>query len=231
MPRIGDDESLWLNHLAKCARLASDCYGIVLTEKWLRCTLLIFALLGGQACSDGGTCGPKPIGCYADDDSLPDGFLEGCGTSFCAGLTRCTCSEGGWAEVVHECFCYSDARVRGPCNPLTQLDCEPGEKCALLEREDPLVARMWCVPDGVVLRDEPCEYNETTIFSGDNCSIGLHCIDGFCREICDATSLSTCRSSEHCQESEELFDDGIGVCIDFAPKANGGAQAGTVCPF
>lgn len=127
------------------------------------------------------------------------------------GLALAAC--GGDDDVV----IVDAAPVDTQCDPVAQTGCEEGEKCAQLVIAEG-AAETTCVPNGNVPLGEPCEYDEPGEDSGfDDCESvegqGAQCINGICREICEAES---CTDGFACDFYEGLFDDldpdRIGVC-------------------
>jgi hypothetical protein len=106
--------------------------------------------------------------------------------------------------------------IQTQCDPVAQTGCEDGEKCAQVVISEE-ASETTCLPNGTVALGEPCEYGdlgETTGF--DDCEageLGAQCINGVCREICEADS---CTEGFACDFYENLFDDldptRVGVC-------------------
>ncbi len=114
-----------------------------------------------------------------------------------------------------------DAGFSGPCNPVTQAGCGPGEKCAEnILSAAPFVAQTVCLPNGTASEGQACTDGTPGPVTGyDDCQSGLDCFQGECKEIC-GSSPDTCRpmvlpfdQGAHCAANfQNHFTDEIGVC-------------------
>jgi len=81
-----------------------------------------------------------------------------------------------------------DASPGSSCNPVTQLGCAPGEKCAfILDSVDPTLGHVGCAPDGTADIGEAC-VDATVVGQTDDCLAGGDCYRGTCHDICTTVS-------------------------------------------
>jgi len=140
---------------------------------------------------------------------------------------------------------FPDGGFNGICNPVSQLGCGPGEKCAqVVESESPFLAHTTCVPNGDVEIGEPCEQGDPGPFGFDDCEAGLAC-NGICVGICSVgppQSKQNCGDpqDESCVLFQNTFDDvgnsDIGLCAPACDPAtqtllSSGVPSAQSCPM
>ncbi len=112
------------------------------------------------------------------------------------------------------------------CNPVTQMGCDPGDKCAqLVQSADPFLAQTACVMNGSVPGGGACVSMEPGPTGYDDCVAGFDCSGGLCTEICSQGPPDTCAvAGTSCVQFENLFDDvegDVGLC---SPTCNAVTQ-------
>lgn len=149
--------------------------------------LLSCSTAGKDSSAD--VCGPYPDSCCSP---------ELCGIGSCeagaVGATcRCNTSTGEW-EADEPCDGAPNPPDAAPplaCDPVAQVGCGPGQKCAaILDDAARMIGHVGCAPDGTAAIDEPC--TEAEVDGGsDSCAAGGECYNGYCHRIC-TVSDSNC---------------------------------------
>src|SRR5262245_18843307 len=92
----------------------------------------------------------------------------------------------------------------GPCSPLTQAGCMPGEKCTwLLDALMPqYVGHIGCAPDGTANAGDACMYGAPGPSGYDGCKAGTVCGNyrggtGVCKQICDQQGGQPACDAQH----------------------------------
>ena len=94
----------------------------------------------------------------------------------------------------------------GTCNVLTQMGCDPGQKCTWFIDQDgsngnPDIGHIGCAANGTVALGGACQYGTggSNATGDDNCETGDVCIGGVCKQICSATGSPACDTNHACQ--------------------------------
>lgn len=130
------------------------------------------------------------------------------------------------------------------CNPLNQMGCNPGEKCAWIEDVAPTetteaVGHIGCVPDGPKQLGDQCTQNGVDAMGNpdgtgySDCVAGTECVAGFCRQICDHQGGTPMCDADHaCAQYSSLFEQAdqtiAGVCDVRCDPLNQTANAGSL---
>jgi hypothetical protein len=102
------------------------------------------------------------------------------------------------------------------CNVLTQMGCDPGQKCTWIE-DTMTLGHVGCAPDGTIDAGGACMYGAPGATGYDQCKAGLACVHGTCKTICDQNGgTPTCDAMHSCQVYDGLFGpsgmEAAGVC-------------------
>jgi hypothetical protein len=114
----------------------------------------------------------------------------------------------------------------GPCNPLMQTGCGPGERCTwIVDSLMPqYVGHTGCAPIGTGDVGDACQFQPGTCGVQDTCKQGLVCGEfygdmGTCKRICDQQGgFPQCDNQHSCVTYADLFETGdstppvAGVC-------------------
>ena len=95
------------------------------------------------------------------------------------------------------------------CNPIDQLGCDEGEKCAPGYVGGQ--CNWWCTPDGDVPTGGACLLGPGNPFVVDDCLAGDACIDGRCEQLC-TLAPDSCADELACMPAEFSFESNIGTC-------------------
>lgn len=126
-------------------------------------------------------------------------------------------------------FCViADGPREDLCNPLTQVGCNPPDKCTwIIDATAPqYVGHIGCAPDGTVAEGAACTYGAAGSAGYDDCSRGTVCsafkqtgTPGICKQVCDnAGGTPMCDAAHVCITEQSLFSTGAsspaaaGVC-------------------
>ncbi|MCP4445042.1 MAG: hypothetical protein GY811_06815 [Myxococcales bacterium] len=141
--------------------------------------------------------------------------------------------------VLMDAASFADASppVGGACNPVTQVGCQAGAKCAeVVVSEEPYLTQTTCVPDGTVTQGGACTKGAPGPSTGySDCVAGYECIGGLCAEICTSAGGDTCRTPDqgfgeggYCTIYANLFSDDIGLCTAACDPGDDSVAGGTV---
>ncbi len=124
------------------------------------------------------------------------------------------------------------------CDPLAQIGCEVGEKCAqLVASVEPWLSSTSCVRAGEREIGETCERGADGPMGYDDCASGLSCLDGVCASICSTSPQDSCREASeafgegsYCTVFADLFSEATGLCVPGCDPADDNAcEAGYGC--
>lgn len=167
-----------------------------------------------SGCGDGkcsGGAGESCLNCPADCGACP---------AFCG---NATCDSG---ETCSSCAADCGACPGPVCDVLTSKNCPSSQQCF------PDGKQNLCYPAGVKVHGEPCSL-------ANDCTIGVLCVAGLCRSLCDYTGANpaaTCKPGLPCEKL--VFDgagevgQGLGVCKPAAacdPLSDSGCPDGQKC--
>jgi hypothetical protein len=115
------------------------------------------------------------------------------------------------------------------CNPLTQLGCGAGERCAWVDSGGGGDTK--CLAQGSAAESAACTRNGD---GEDNCKSGLYCANDKCQKICDLTDRDSCGANRYCVHYAGVFEQGAneflaGVCTDGCDPVTQQMLAGGDC--